>query len=117
MSTQVKPEFQEFHRPPQLLSNCPRPGGSMNILLKNLGLGPGCSRIVRHNSSAAPEKPVKTTFGPLSDQDRIFRNLYGRHDWRLKGALSRGDWYKTKEIVWEKIGKKYYAMIAGKDSY
>ena len=71
----------------------------MNILLKNLGLGPGCSRIVRHNSSAAPEKPVKTTFGPLSDQDRIFRNLYGRHDWRLKGALSRGDWYKTKEIV------------------
>merc|ERR1712156_312944 len=61
--------------------------------------GPGCSRIVRHNSSAAPEKPVKTTFGPLSDQDRIFRNLYGRHDWRLKGALSRGDWYKTKEIV------------------
>ena len=54
---------------------------------------------MRHNSSAAPEKPVKTTFGPLSDQDRIFRNLYGRHDWRLKGALSRGDWYKTKEIV------------------
>ena len=45
------------------------------------------------------EKPAKTTFGPLSDQDRIFRNLYGRHDWRLKGALSRGDWYKTKEIV------------------
>ena len=37
--------------------------------------------------------------GPLSDQDRIFRNLYGRHDWRLKGALARGDWYKTKEIV------------------
>merc|ERR1711953_242727 len=36
---------------------------------------------------------------PMSDQDRIFRNLYGRHDWRLKGALARGDWYKTKEIV------------------
>ena len=54
---------------------------------------------MRHNSTAAPEKPAKTTFGPLSDQDRIFRNLYGRHDWRLKGALSRGDWYKTKEIV------------------
>uniref|UniRef100_A0AAZ3QUW7 NADH dehydrogenase [ubiquinone] flavoprotein 1, mitochondrial n=1 Tax=Oncorhynchus tshawytscha TaxID=74940 RepID=A0AAZ3QUW7_ONCTS len=42
----------------------------------------------------------KTTFGPLSDQDRIFTNLYGRHDWRyLKGALRRGDWYKTKEIL------------------
>jgi len=25
--------------------------------------------------------------------------LYGRHDWRLKGALKRGDWYKTKEIL------------------
>merc|ERR1711912_182211 len=30
---------------------------------------------------------------------RIFTNLYGRHDWRLKGAMARGDWYKTKEIV------------------
>lgn len=37
--------------------------------------------------------------GPLADEDRIFTNLYGRHDWRLKGAMSRGDWYKTKEII------------------
>lgn len=36
--------------------------------------------------------------GPLSDEDRIFTNLYGRHDWRLKGAMARGDWYKTKEM-------------------
>lgn len=35
----------------------------------------------------------------MNDQDRIFTNLYGRHDWRLKGALKRGDWYKTKEIL------------------
>ncbi|XP_063054241.1 NADH dehydrogenase [ubiquinone] flavoprotein 1, mitochondrial-like [Engraulis encrasicolus] len=42
---------------------------------------------------------TKTNYGPLSDEDRIFTNLYGRHDWRLKGALSRGDWYKTKEIL------------------
>ena len=41
----------------------------------------------------------QTKFGSLKDQDRIFRNLYGRHDWRLKGAIKRGDWYKTKEIV------------------
>ena len=27
-------------------------------------------------------KPQKTTFGPLNDQDRIFTNLFGRHDWR-----------------------------------
>ncbi|NXL53767.1 NDUV1 dehydrogenase, partial [Podilymbus podiceps] len=41
----------------------------------------------------------KTQFGSLRDEDRIFTNLYGRHDWRLQGALRRGDWYKTKEIL------------------
>jgi len=51
---------------------------------------------VRFNSAAAEPKKV---YGPLADQDRIFTNLYGRHDWKLKGALSRGDWYKTKEIL------------------
>ncbi|EEC08296.1 NADH dehydrogenase [ubiquinone] flavoprotein 1, mitochondrial [Ixodes scapularis] len=55
----------------------------------------------RYNASAPAQPPpqTKTKFGPLSDEDRIFQNLYGRHDWRLKGAMSRGDWYKTKEIV------------------
>nr|XP_054491472.1 NADH dehydrogenase [ubiquinone] flavoprotein 1, mitochondrial isoform X2 [Agelaius phoeniceus] len=43
--------------------------------------------------------PKKTQFGSLRDEDRIFTNLYGRHDWRLRGALRRGDWYKTKEIL------------------
>ncbi|VDQ08643.1 unnamed protein product [Trichobilharzia regenti] len=42
---------------------------------------------------------VITTYGPLSDEDRIFTNIYGRHDWRLKGAMRRGHWYKTKEIL------------------
>ena len=46
-----------------------------------------------------PPPQTKTTFGKLEDKDRIFNNLYGRHDWRLKGALNRGDWYKTKEII------------------
>ncbi|CAO3587487.1 unnamed protein product [Absidia cylindrospora] len=41
----------------------------------------------------------KTTFGNLSDEDRIFTNLYLKHDYRLKGAMKRGDWYKTKELV------------------
>lgn len=36
------------------------------------------------------------TYGGLKDEDRIFTNLYGRHDWKLKGAQSRGHWYKTK---------------------
>ncbi|XP_065897861.1 NADH dehydrogenase [ubiquinone] flavoprotein 1, mitochondrial-like [Dysidea avara] len=44
-------------------------------------------------------KRFKSTYGGLKDEDRIFTNLYGRHDWRLKGAMSRGHWYKTKEII------------------
>ncbi|KAJ2465258.1 NADH dehydrogenase [ubiquinone] flavoprotein 1, mitochondrial, partial [Coemansia sp. RSA 2320] len=38
-------------------------------------------------------------YGGLKDQDRIFTNLYGQHDFGLKGALQRGDWHKTKELV------------------
>jgi len=53
--------------------------------------------ILSRLQSTASEPPKK--YGPLSDEDRIFTNLYGRHDWRLKGALARGDWYKTKEII------------------
>jgi len=50
--------------------------------------------LVRHQSTDAPR-----TYGPLKDQDRIFTNIYGRHDWGIKGSMARGDWYKTKEIV------------------
>jgi NADH dehydrogenase (ubiquinone) flavoprotein 1 len=50
-----------------------------------------------------PAPPAKTKFGDLKDEDRIFTNLYGRHDFRLKGALKRGDWYKTKEILGKSI--------------
>src|SRR5437868_1975615 len=35
----------------------------------------------------------------LADKDRIFTNLYGRHDWRLKGARARGDWDGTKALM------------------
>jgi len=35
----------------------------------------------------------------LSDQDRIFTNLYGQHDFRLAGARQRGDWDGTKAIL------------------
>lgn len=46
-----------------------------------------------------PPPQTKTKFGPLADEDRIFTNLYGKYDWRLKGAMKRGDWYKTKEVL------------------
>jgi NADH-quinone oxidoreductase subunit F len=35
----------------------------------------------------------------LADQDRIFTNLYGRHDPGLKGALKRGNWDGTKKLL------------------
>jgi len=35
----------------------------------------------------------------LADTDRIFKNLYGLHDWRLKGARARGAWDGTKAIL------------------
>jgi NADH-quinone oxidoreductase subunit F len=35
----------------------------------------------------------------LSDKDRIFKNLYGRHDWGLEGARARGAWDGTKGIL------------------
>jgi len=35
----------------------------------------------------------------LKDQDRIFTNLYGIHDWKLPGAKSRGIWDNTKALI------------------
>uniref|UniRef100_A0A8R1IS19 NADH dehydrogenase [ubiquinone] flavoprotein 1, mitochondrial n=1 Tax=Caenorhabditis japonica TaxID=281687 RepID=A0A8R1IS19_CAEJA len=55
--------------------------------------------VTSAQNANAQVKQEKTSFGNLKDSDRIFTNLYGRHDYRLKGALSRGDWHKTKEII------------------
>ena len=35
----------------------------------------------------------------LADKDRIFTNIYGLRDKSLKGAMSRGHWDGTKEIL------------------
>jgi len=35
----------------------------------------------------------------LADKDRIFTNVYGLHDWGLKGAMARGAWDGTKELL------------------
>ena len=35
----------------------------------------------------------------LEDKDRIFTNLYGFQDWRLKATQQRGDWDKTKDLM------------------
>lgn len=35
----------------------------------------------------------------LSDQDRIFKNLYGFLGWNLSAAEQRGDWDKTADLI------------------
>jgi NADH-quinone oxidoreductase subunit F len=35
----------------------------------------------------------------LDDKDRIFTNVYGYQDWRLKAAQARGDWDATKALL------------------
>ena len=35
----------------------------------------------------------------LQDKDRIFTNIYGHHDWSLKGAMKRGQWNGTKGFI------------------
>ncbi|MEE4153921.1 MAG: NADH-quinone oxidoreductase subunit NuoF [Erythrobacter sp.] len=35
----------------------------------------------------------------LADKDRIFTNVYGFQDWRLKAAEMRGDWDNTKALL------------------
>jgi NADH dehydrogenase (ubiquinone) flavoprotein 1 len=57
---------------------------------------PLAARSSSIDSTALGKRPPGA---PLSDSDRIFTNLYGFHDSGLSGALSRGDWYKTKEII------------------
>src|SRR3954463_13072158 len=52
-----------------------------------------CAR--RRPDSRRPDKRTKM----LEDKDRIFKNLYGYHDWGLKGARARGAWNGTKEIL------------------
>ncbi|MEM7768445.1 MAG: NADH-quinone oxidoreductase subunit F, partial [Pseudomonadota bacterium] len=35
----------------------------------------------------------------LEDKDRIFTNLYGRHDPGLEAAKQRGAWHLTREML------------------
>lgn len=65
-----------------------KPGNSASRMFNTAATG-------TYGTSTAPTKII----GNLKDEDRIFTNLYGRHNWNLKGALSRGDWHKTKEII------------------
>jgi len=36
---------------------------------------------------------------PIEDKDRIFTNIYGFQDWKIEGAMKRGDWDNTKDLM------------------
>jgi NADH dehydrogenase (ubiquinone) flavoprotein 1 len=54
-------------------------------------------RLVRLFSTTTEAPP--RVYGGLKDYDRIFTNLYGDGDWGVEGALKRGDWYRTKDLI------------------
>ena len=35
----------------------------------------------------------------LKEENKIFKNLHGQDDWKLKGAIKRNVWKNTKEIL------------------
>ena len=48
---------------------------------------------------AAMVQARNRSYGNLSDQDRIFTNVYNDGDAFINGALKRGDWHRTKDIL------------------
>merc|ERR1711871_1046328 len=60
------------------------------------------SSAVAFNDNAGGEEPALTqVYGGLEDKDRIFTNLYGTQDWRITDAEKRGDWHRTKDLLWQ----------------
>lgn len=59
------------------------------------GAAPSAAAVRHYAVDNATDRP----HGGLKDEDRIFTNLYGKHDPFLKGAMKRGDWYNTKELM------------------
>lgn len=52
------------------------------------------AKLAAETAASAPR-----SYGGLKDKDRIFTNLYGEHDHGIKGAMKRGDWYRTKDLI------------------
>eukprot|EP00002_Diphylleia_rotans_P007499 TRINITY_DN1704_c0_g2_i1.p1 TRINITY_DN1704_c0_g2~~TRINITY_DN1704_c0_g2_i1.p1 ORF type:complete len:470 (-),score=103.11 TRINITY_DN1704_c0_g2_i1:357-1766(-) len=57
------------------------------------------SRTVSGSFIRCNTTETKKSYGGLKDEDRIFTNLYGQRDFGIKGAMLRGDWYRTKDLL------------------
>lgn len=56
------------------------------------------NRLLTMNALKMTSVPMRF-YGGISDQDRIFTNLYKDQSPWVDGALKRGDWHQTKEIL------------------
>ena len=70
-----------------------------NSLLKRGLLSSSKSVFNTQIGMAAMTQKRYRTYGNLQDQDRIFTNVYCDEDPFMKGALKRGDWHRTKDII------------------
>jgi hypothetical protein len=71
-----------------------------NITMLRRGLPRGGRPLtVRSLSTADPAAQPIRFYGGLKDTDRIFTNVYNDTDWGIEGALKRGDWNRTKDII------------------
>jgi len=59
----------------------------------------GINQFFCRNFSKSSFQFQKSSYGDLADEDRIFTNLYGEHEWNIRGAERRGDYYRTKDLL------------------
>lgn len=60
-------------------------------------LGTSLNKGVHRSITSVPIR--HRSYGNLKDQDRIFTNLYKDESPWIDGALKRGDWHNTKNII------------------
>lgn len=56
------------------------------------------SPALKFSTTTSPQTHTQV-YGGLKDQDRIFTNIYGQKDVGIKGAMKRGDWHRTKDLL------------------
>lgn len=71
---------------------------ALRQLLTRLRPRPLAGLVHARALSTAPQTHTQV-YGGLKDQDRIFTNIYGEHDTSIEGAIKRGDWHRTKDLL------------------
>lgn len=68
---------------------------SMNMLRQSL-----MGTTINRGAGILTAVPMRMrSYGNLSDQDRIFTNLYKDESPWIEGAMKRGDWHQTKNML------------------